>query len=185
MKKLIFLWLVIAAIFWQSCKEPPSADKSTNRSEVLDSIGKELRKNKMILGRLTEAINSRDLSVLEEFISDDCVNHGFPEDMKTGAAGQRKFISMMLTAFPDLKIEIEGETEIAERKMAFHRVMISGTNKGSLMDMPPTGKIARWSASHLAKVNGGKIVEFWLDADRLGMMRELGVLPSPGKKNNK
>jgi predicted ester cyclase len=46
--------------------------------------------------------------------------------------------------------------------------------------MPATGKRATWTEIHIARVTGGKLVEHRVNQDQLGMMQQLGVIPTPG-----
>jgi predicted ester cyclase len=56
----------------------------------------------------------------------------------------------------------------------------SGTNTGSLMGLPATGKAVAVSAVYIFRVEGGKLAEAWGDFDALGMQQQLGLLPAPG-----
>jgi predicted ester cyclase len=51
--------------------------------------------------------------------------------------------------------------------------------KGDFMGMPASGKRAVWSEIHIARVEGGKLAEHWAIVDRLGMLQQLGFVPSP------
>jgi len=45
--------------------------------------------------------------------------------------------------------------------------------------MPATGKHAEWTESHIVKLVNGKITEHWGVIDQLGMLRQLGLAPTP------
>jgi predicted ester cyclase len=47
------------------------------------------------------------------------------------------------------------------------------------MGMPATGKSATWSEIHIARMNDGKVVEHWVNQDRMGMLQQLGLIPAP------
>ena len=49
---------------------------------------------------------------------------------------------------------------------------------------PASGKSYSISEIHIFRVSNGKVVEHWRDADMLGMMQQLGVMPAPGKSGN-
>jgi predicted ester cyclase len=49
------------------------------------------------------------------------------------------------------------------------------------MGMPATGKSYTISEIHIFRVSNGKVVEHWRDADMLGMMQQLAIVPAPGK----
>jgi predicted ester cyclase len=56
-----------------------------------------------------------------------------------------------------------------------------GTHQGDLMGIPPTGKQVTLTGTYVARIVGGKIIEEWGNFDALGMMQQLGVVPSPGQ----
>jgi predicted ester cyclase len=47
------------------------------------------------------------------------------------------------------------------------------------MGIPPTGKPVRVTAILIARLVNGKFVEGWLNYDGLGMLQQLGVIPTP------
>jgi predicted ester cyclase len=60
------------------------------------------------------------------------------------------------------------------------RVTVSGTMKGAFMGTPATGKKATWSEIHIVRLANGKVVEHWANVDQMGMMQQLGLMPTPG-----
>ena len=54
-----------------------------------------------------------------------------------------------------------------------------GTHLGELRDIPPTGKHVEVPGSVFYRIAEGKIVEFRGQFDMMGLMQQLGVIPSP------
>ncbi len=54
----------------------------------------------------------------------------------------------------------------------------TGTHAGDLMGIPPTGRRIEVSGITISRFAGGKIAEEWHQGDDLGMMQQLGVVPS-------
>jgi predicted ester cyclase len=50
---------------------------------------------------------------------------------------------------------------------------------GEFGGMPATGKRAEWTEVHVVRFANGKGVEHWGAIDRLGMLEQLGAIPSP------
>jgi predicted ester cyclase len=48
------------------------------------------------------------------------------------------------------------------------------------MGVPPAGKQIELSVIDIFRIADGKIAEHWMQADILGMMQQLGMLPPPG-----
>ena len=66
----------------------------------------------------------------------------------------------------------------ADGKVAV-RFTNSGTQTGTFMGAPATGKRADWLGIAIYSVVGGKIAEAWFGEDILGMMLQLGVVELP------
>lgn len=85
-------------------------------------------------------------------------------------------IAMAESAFPLYSIDIE--EMIAEGDLVSLRGRLRGTNKGSFMGTPPTGKsfdVEIWLTYRIA---GGKIVDHWMLLDNAALMQQLGLVPS-------
>ncbi len=58
------------------------------------------------------------------------------------------------------------------------REIMSGTQQGELMGIPPGGKQFSATGIEIYRFEGGKIVEHWLQADNLGLLQQLGAVLS-------
>jgi len=54
-----------------------------------------------------------------------------------------------------------------------------GTQTGDLYGIPPSSKQVSMTAIAVHRIANGKIVEHWGEADNLGLMQQLGVVPPP------
>ena len=93
-----------------------------------------------------------------------------------GIDGVKQVLGGYLTAFPDLSINVDWM--ISEGDMVVSRLTFQGTNTGEMMGMPATNKKATFTAMDAARVAGSKIVEHWGNEDSMGMMQQLGVIPT-------
>ncbi len=135
--------------------------------------------NKTIIKRFfNEVVNQRRINILDEIIHKDFVNHGFPIPAK-GPEAMKQIANMMISAFPDLQITLEGVLEDAETNSVTTRGFWKGTHKGNFMDIPPTGKEVKVSYIDIWNTNNGKIHENWVQMDFVSLMQQIGVLPSP------
>jgi predicted ester cyclase len=81
------------------------------------------------------------------------------------------------SAFPD-----EGTTfeeQIAEGDKVVSRMSSRATHLGEFQGIPPTGQRITVTDTFIDRVADGKIVERWGQVDMLGVMQQLGVVPSP------
>ena len=88
-------------------------------------------------------------------------------------------VKMSLSAFPDGQITIEDQ--IAEGDKVVVRWAAYMTHRGEFAGIPATGKQLTVAGIDIYRYEGGKRVETWRQWDALGMMRQLGVVPSPRK----
>ncbi|HEY6285465.1 MAG TPA: ester cyclase [Ktedonobacteraceae bacterium] len=131
--------------------------------------------NKALAHRVYEAFNQRNLEVLDELCTSDFVYHLATMTIQ-GPEAYKQFLSKLLTAFPDLKVTLEDT--IADGDTVVARYTLRGTHKGNYMGMPPTGKQITLTAIGITCIANGKAVEQWVNADDLGALQQLGVIPA-------
>ena len=130
--------------------------------------------NKKLVEQIfNEVMNNRNFTLIDKLIAPNYVNHGIP-DAKTGPEGFKQVIQQFLDGFPDMKINVEHI--VADGDLVATRGYWTGTNKGSFMNMPSTGKKVRCEYVDFWKVQNGKFVENWVQMDMVGVMHQLGVM---------
>ena len=134
--------------------------------------------NKALVRRYFEEIDEqRDVSVLDEFVVPDFIDHnpspGFAPDLE----GLKQSFLHFLAATPDGYHVVEDM--IAEGDKVVTRVSAYGTQTGELFGIPPTGNQMRVTGIAVHRIADGKIVEHWNEIDNLGAMQQLGVVPVP------
>ena len=87
----------------------------------------------------------------------------------------KPIVAAIRRAFPDLHYEIKDI--VVNDSMAVARVVMTGTQRDSLFNLPPTGKKITVNQMNFEKVRNGKIVEHWRVTDELTLMKQLGFLP--------
>jgi predicted ester cyclase len=134
--------------------------------------------NKDAVRRFVEGVNQGNLDALDNIVAPDFKDHQpLPPGLPSGLAGLKAFFAAQRTAFPDLKITINDIT--ADGDKVWDRLTVRATNTGAFMGMPPTGKQVTVEVLDITRFAGGKAVEHWGVADNLGMMQQLGVVPTP------
>jgi predicted ester cyclase len=124
--------------------------------------------------------NKGDHSVYEEMVAPDFVDHQAVPGMAEGREGFKMLQVIFKGAFPDLHMVVEDI--IAQPDKVACRWRGTGTQTGELFGIPPTGKSVNVTATVIYKVGpDGKWTEGWINRDDLGMMRQLGVIPTPGE----
>jgi steroid delta-isomerase-like uncharacterized protein len=134
-------------------------------------------KNKAIALRGADEIwNQGKLEVVNEVIATDYIYHN-PTNSIRGTDGYKQLVTMMRSAFPDFRFTTV-EDIIAEGDKVAFRWTATGTQKGEYMGIPPTGKQVTMTAIMIERFADGKVVEDWESLDNLGMLQQLGVIPS-------
>ncbi len=90
----------------------------------------------------------------------------------------KQFVKRMRSAFPYFEYKIE--YEIAEGDTVVQRWTARATHKGEFQGIPPTGRRGTVTGITIYRLSVGEIVEGWTNADMLGLMQQLGVIPMPG-----
>lgn len=134
--------------------------------------------NKALVRRFYEAFGANDEAACAELLAQDLVaySHGAPGPQNRAAHLQG--IRMWNTAFRDTHFTIE--EQIAEGDKVATRVILRAVHSGGdFQGLPPTGTQIAFSGTSIEHFKAGKIVERHVDSDFLGMMRQLGLIPSP------
>ena len=121
-----------------------------------------------------EAFNGRDLSVLDELLAPDYLNHAALPDTPRGPAGQAQVLERIWAALPDARFEI---AQIARDGAVVICVgTMSGTHEGDLLGQPGSGRRVEWRMCHLMKFGAdGRAIEHSAIRDDLGLLRQMGA----------
>jgi steroid delta-isomerase-like uncharacterized protein len=134
-----------------------------------------IERNKSLTRKLFDDFNKHDLDALGRAHSADYVFHMAGMPQSTWQA-HRSMIEEFYKAFPDLSLAIEDL--IGEDDKVTVRFVASGTNQGPFQGMPATGKKMKIDAIAVQRFSEGKRVEEWLILDIMGIMHQLGAVPS-------
>lgn len=135
--------------------------------------------NKTRLRRgIEEGINQRKLDVFDELLAPNYVNYNLPAPAP-GPEGYKQVIAMFCMAFPDMHITIEDA--FGEGDTVGTRGYMTGTHQGEFMGISATNKPIKVAYLDLWRAENGKFVENWVQMDMLGLMQQMGVVPTPGQ----
>ncbi len=137
--------------------------------------------NKAIVRRLIEqGLAKGNLAIVDELLTDDFVDHTPSFGLPPNRDGFKQSIVVGRSALPYLKCEIEDI--IVEGDKVAMRSRITGTHKGELAGIPPTGNRVSMNTIHIFRIAGGRIADNWDIADLLGLMQQIGAVPAPGQE---
>jgi steroid delta-isomerase-like uncharacterized protein len=133
--------------------------------------------NKELVRHTMNELDQRRLDgVIATYVA-DAVFHGFAP-VTLDVNGYRQTMAALLDAFPDSRFLVHDV--IAEGNKVAVRHHMQGTHQAPFQGIPASGKQVRIDAIALFRVEHEKISEIWLNADFLGLLQQLGVVPSPG-----
>jgi steroid delta-isomerase-like uncharacterized protein len=131
--------------------------------------------NRTLALQTMEALHQRDLDGVRANVSPDARFYGWaPEPLN--ADGHKAFMSALLVAFPDSRFLVDDVISEGNKVAVRHR--LQGTHQAELQGIPATGKPVEIGAIVIFRIENGMIAEAWLNADIMGMMQQLGVVPA-------
>jgi predicted ester cyclase len=118
-----------------------------------------------------------NLDVLDELIDENYEGHdpASPEVLR-GVQGLKDFINQYRSAFEGAQIKVE--RQIAEGDYVATRWEGRGRHTGELLGIAPTGKEVVVTGQTCSRVENGKIVSEQTEWDMLGMLQQIGAVPT-------
>ena len=137
-----------------------------------------IEENKSIVRRFFEVGPSKgDLDAANELLAPDFFLH-VPLPCSPGVRGIDEVVSACRAAFQGLDVTVEDM--VTEGDMVAARFTARGVHNGAFMGLPPTGKPITMTGMEIFRLEKGKIAELWGEANLLGLMQQLGILPPMG-----
>ncbi len=125
--------------------------------------------NKRIARRWVEELwGAGCLYVADAIVAPDYARHDPWDPVPVvGAAGVKRLVTMVRTAFPGFRVTLEAQ--VAEDDSVAVRFLIRATLEGKGLCV---------TAIEILRIADGKIVESWANRDDLGMRRQLEAPPA-------
>lgn len=121
-----------------------------------------------------EGFNKGNLAVIDELVSPDFQEH--QNGQQSGPEGLKALIQQLRGWFSDFTLTAEDMVQSGDT--VWGRMKARGTNSGSIMGRPPTGRKLEIDVIDIGRFSDGKMVEHWGVPDQIGMMEQMGFLPS-------
>ena len=143
---------------------------------------KTTNENKSVWGLWVELWNG-NLSIADEIVATDFVAHFAPAGNSPaevrGPDGLKQWIGGATAAFTDYSFTTS-VGPIANDHYLAGRWIFRGTYQGGMPGTSPTaiGKRVEYAGMDMLRIEDGKIVEYWLCADILQLLQQVGMIPS-------
>lgn len=132
-----------------------------------------LEENKVIIHKMIDAINTRNLASLDELMAPDVILHMHTQQIE-GLEANKQVIKDEIKAFPDLSVTIEDI--IAEGDKVCVRLNEKATHLGVYRGLTPTGNKLSYTVVIIWRIVEGKVVEGRIVYDQMDFLRQLGVI---------
>ncbi len=142
------------------------------------SAGSDLEANEALVLRYYELFNRGSFDAMPEIFAPDFALQIVPPGEDAGLSGLIAGIEEVRIGLPDLTIDVNDL--FAEGNMVVARTTIRGTHLGDFFGVPPTGTVVQTEAIDLWQVVDGKLTANWHLEDILGIMQQVGMMPSGG-----
>jgi C-1 hydroxylase len=138
-----------------------------------------LEENKATVRKMFEAVNERNLTVLDEVVAPDFVDH---KHQSRGLEALKQTLAMIYKSFPDFREKTEDI--IAEGDKVWVRLANTGTHTGEFLGLAPTRKKFTVTSVDIFCIANGKVAEGWSVSDELDFLKKLGAIQytEKGKK---
>lgn len=131
--------------------------------------------NKELLRRFyNEVYVNWNFSVADDLLSPQFTSHDWPDGGSTGPKAFRTYYSVLRSAVPDARYEVDDL--IAEGDRVVVRWRLLGTFKGAFRGIAPTGRPITLKGIAIYRVRDGKLIERWVVSDLYGALEQSGAL---------
>jgi steroid delta-isomerase-like uncharacterized protein len=154
------------------------------QTQAVPASPDQLEANRQVAYRFYEELwNKGNYAVAPELLHPNHYDHTLPPipDLPQGRDGVIQLMKTFRAAFPDLVMSVDNV--IAQDDFVGEVLTLRGTHTGSFAGIPPTGKPIEIKSVNICRIEDGLVRERWGASDDLGLLRQIGVLPSPGTRS--
>ena len=124
-----------------------------------------------------EVLNQGRVDAAGNYFWEDMVEQVPLPGQGPGLAGLQDVLRTMRAAFPDMQWKVL--EQIAEDDKVVSRFEWTGTHRGAFLGIPATGRSVTVWGVVIDRLQDGKVQDTRLIMDTLGLLMQLGAIPSP------
>lgn len=128
---------------------------------------------KVIHGYYRRVWGDGDVGAIPALFAPGYVNHAGARGTLKGPEGILANYRSLKDAFPDVAFTLDLVISEGSRVCAYYTM--TGTHKGTFMNIAPTGNSIRVPGIGIYEVRDGMIIESWVVRDSLVLLRQLGA----------
>ncbi len=127
--------------------------------------------NKELVRGFYERFNRGDLTLVDDLVADDFVEHEVFPGLEPNKTGLRQLFEGFHAAFETGKFEVDDL--VADGDQVCARVRATGTHRGEFMGVPATGRTIEVGVADFLRIENGRVVEHWGVMDTGALMQQL------------
>jgi pSer/pThr/pTyr-binding forkhead associated (FHA) protein/ketosteroid isomerase-like protein len=161
----------------------PDATMKVSEESLREALAQEKAKKKaeehhaLFTRWFEELWNKKNYTITQELVDENFTAHGAGgQDIKQGPNGVADLVRTWHQAFPDGHMTMDDI--ITEGDLSVIRMTFTGTHQGDFYGIPASGAKVTVTSIGIDKVINGKITEGWGELNMLGMMQQMGAIPS-------
>ena len=134
---------------------------------------------KQFITDYTDAVwNGHSVPAMDRYYAPGYVHHDASRPDVRGLDDYKAWGTDLMEGLPDLRVAID-DVIAEEGGKAVKRWTATGTHRGTLAGIPPSGAKVRFSGVSVYRMEGDRIAESWYVYDLMGLLQQVGVLPAP------
>jgi predicted ester cyclase len=141
-----------------------------------DTLAIRLRTERDAVETLYRAFSERNPDLVDGVLAADWDDIPLAPGQAPGPAGFKPIIRTFIEAFPDVTIVIHDLIQVPGRIAV--RAEITGTHRGALFGIAPTGKRVAFRLHEFHTLDGERVTTTWHMEDWFGLFNQLGQFPA-------
>lgn len=130
----------------------------------------------VLAGELVDRLwNHGDDSVADRLLAPGFTGHSPDQPGVLDRNGLLRLVHRLRAGLPDLGLTVHAAVE--QGQQVFLRTSVTGTHRGWLWGLPPTGLFTRATEMLWLRFDDGRVAELWRQSSPLRVLGQLGVLP--------
>ena len=128
--------------------------------------------NKDVIRNYFEQVwNKGELSNIEVLTPPEFIFHYQGQTLRATHEEHQEVVSYWLNGFPDYHVQLQDV--LAEKDKVIARYYFTGTHKGEVLGIAPTGKTVKIGGMWICRVEDGQLVECWEEYDHHSLLQQL------------
>ena len=132
------------------------------------------QRDALVRDYLKDVFNGHNLRSLDKFMKQDLVSHWLGDRSLRGIPAWRDAMAGFFDAFPDAAYTLDDLFFAGDKGV--WRGTWCATQSKDWEGIPATGHKATWTVIIIARFEGEKLAEDWVEYDRYNLFRQLGAL---------